>query len=154
MLDRAAEAKPCGQRDAACGQEWDVREIEDDQSESPAFEQEISGAQNLLEAVLGSTEFIFYPPFTVKIACGLRRTPISAGRSCRGRGIFPGGAFLRVLASPRGLFIATHPEHTIQIHPGGRKRVGIERIAGVDEGAAFSATGGGGEGGEEHRGAA
>ena len=49
----AAEAEPGGQRDAAGPLMRHVGEIEDDQAEASAFEQKISGAEDLLEAVFG-----------------------------------------------------------------------------------------------------
>ena len=51
MLDGAAEAEPCGQRNAACGLVRQVAEVENDQAEASAFEQEIGGAKDLLETV-------------------------------------------------------------------------------------------------------
>ena len=51
VLDGAAEAEPCGQRDAAGGLRREVGEVEDDQAEASAFEQQVGGAEDLLEAV-------------------------------------------------------------------------------------------------------
>jgi len=53
MFDGAAEAEPCGQRDAACGLMRYVGEIEEDQAEASAFEKQVGGAEDLLEAMFG-----------------------------------------------------------------------------------------------------
>src|SRR6202043_2772601 len=51
VFDRAAEAEPCGQWNPACGLLWHVAEIEDDHAEAAAFEKQIGGAEDLLQAV-------------------------------------------------------------------------------------------------------
>ena len=62
MLDRTAEAEPCGQRNTARRLRRKVGEIEDDQAEASAFEQQVGGAEGLLEAVLGSAGNIMLSP--------------------------------------------------------------------------------------------
>jgi hypothetical protein len=52
VFDGAAEAEPRGQRDAACCLWRQIAEIEDDQAEASAFEKQVGGAQDLLQAVL------------------------------------------------------------------------------------------------------
>ena len=53
MFYGAAEAEPGGERNAAGCRMRHLGEIEDDQAEASAFEQKISGAEDLLEAVFG-----------------------------------------------------------------------------------------------------
>ena len=52
----AAKAEPRGQRDAARGLRRQVAEIEDDQAEASAFEQQVGGAEDLLQAMVGLRE--------------------------------------------------------------------------------------------------
>src|SRR5215468_3754885 len=53
VFDSAAEPEPCGQRDAARGLRRNVGEVEDDQAEASAFEEQVGGAEDLLQAVFG-----------------------------------------------------------------------------------------------------
>ena len=53
MLNGAAKAEPCGQRNAAGGLRGYLGEVEDDQAEASAFEQEVGGAEDLLKTILG-----------------------------------------------------------------------------------------------------
>ena len=83
MLDGAAEAEPCGQRDAARGLRRQVAEIEDDQAEASAFEQQIGGAQDLLQAVLGLPRVR-----AIDFESGLRGSPTrstSSGQASRAK---------------------------------------------------------------------
>ncbi len=70
VFNGAAEAEPRGQRDAAGGLRRQVGEVEDDQAEASAFEQQVGGAQDLLEALVGRTGFL-----SVKIKCSLLEDP-------------------------------------------------------------------------------
>src|SRR5579871_518321 len=52
VLNGAAEAEPCGQRNAAGGLRWQVGEIERDQAKASAFQQQVGRAQDLLQTTL------------------------------------------------------------------------------------------------------
>ncbi len=88
MLDGAAEAEPCGQRNAARGLGRQVAEIENDEAEASAFEQEIGGAKNLLETVLGLARGIlsrsffqfFFSDTWSKLNLACEESPILAQR--------------------------------------------------------------------------
>ena len=60
VLDGAAEAEPCRERDAAGGLRRQVSEIEDNEAEASAFEQQVGGAENLFEAALGIVGILWF----------------------------------------------------------------------------------------------
>ena len=71
MFDGAAEAEPCSQWNAAGGLRGKVGEVEDDEAEASAFEQQVGGAEDLLETVFGLRRDISPRPTTIEIESGL-----------------------------------------------------------------------------------
>ena len=53
VFDGAAEAEPGGQRDTARGLGRKVADVEDDQAKASAFEQQVGGAEKLLQTAFG-----------------------------------------------------------------------------------------------------
>src|ERR1700686_1844236 len=148
VFDRAAEAEPCGQGNPSRCLLWHVAEIENDQSEAAAFEKQIGGAQGLFQALprLPRTD-------TVEVERDLRRNlPFACPhfsrqrRARNGAPPFGAGFWWRIVA-------ATHPQQTVEVYAGGCRGMGIERVAGIDHHAKFSAAGGGGQSRQEQRGA-
>src|SRR5208283_2540377 len=113
VLDGAAVAEPGGQRDAAGGLRRQVGEIEDDQSKASAFEQQIGGAEDLLQTVLRVargffSNHILLPPGAIEVESGLR----GLSHFSRKRRARNGAPWL-------SLFAAANPEQAVEFYTSG-----------------------------------
>src|SRR2546421_6340557 len=95
MFHGTAVAEPRGQRDAARCLQWQITEVESNQSKAATFEKHVGGAQKLLQSIL-----VF-----LRSSLGEPESRL-------------GGSFFRL--SLWRTFSTTHPQEAIQSHTCGR----------------------------------